>query len=185
MLAIVEYDWTDKSPSTTGHLTAVHQILQLVDLHCTLKTFFIGLGAFILQEDNVARVVAAHLPIAVLDHTVLVVTAKQFQASLLYSLHLWGYLLRSVLILGKQVYKICYVLALPRCCPRSTQAAGGHHRSAARRLVLDANSTSLKQRRSVRPGAASRPSLPGQLFPHRPLQGAGAGETSRVQGTGW
>lgn len=96
----------------------------------------------------------------------------------------WGNLLRPVLNLGKQVDQICYVLALRRCCPRSTQAAGGHHPSAARRLVLDANSTSLKQRRSVRPGDASRPSLTGQLFPHRPLQGAGAGETSRVQGTG-
>lgn len=37
-LSIVEDDWTDESPSTTGHLTAVYQILQLVDLHCTLKT---------------------------------------------------------------------------------------------------------------------------------------------------
>lgn len=53
-----------------------------------LLPFFIGLGAFILQVDNVARVVAAHLAIAVLDHAVLVVTAKQFQASLFYSLHL-------------------------------------------------------------------------------------------------
>lgn len=49
---------------------------------------FIGLCAFILQVDNLARVVAAHLTIAVLDHTVFVVTAKQLQASLLYPLHL-------------------------------------------------------------------------------------------------
>lgn len=96
----------------------------------------------------------------------------------------WSNLLRSVLSLGKQVDQICYVLTPPCRCPSSTQGAAGHHRAADRRLVLDANSTSLKQRRSVRPGAASRPSLPGQLLPHRPLQGAGAGETSRVQGTG-
>lgn len=49
---------------------------------------FIGLCAFILQVDNLARIVAAHLTIAVLDHTVFVVTAKQLQASLLYPLHL-------------------------------------------------------------------------------------------------
>lgn len=29
----------------------------------------------------------------------------------------WGNLFRSVLSLGKQVDQICYVLALPRCCP--------------------------------------------------------------------
>lgn len=96
----------------------------------------------------------------------------------------WSHLLRSVLSLGKQVDQIRYILTPPCRCPRSTQASGGHHRAAVRHFVLDANPTSFKQRRSVRPGAASRPSLPGQFLPHRPLQGAGAGETSRVQGTG-
>lgn len=36
-LSIVEDDRTDKSPSTTSHLTTVDQILQFTDLHCTLK----------------------------------------------------------------------------------------------------------------------------------------------------
>lgn len=36
-LAIVEDDWTDKPPSTASHLTPVHQVLQLRDLHRALK----------------------------------------------------------------------------------------------------------------------------------------------------
>lgn len=54
----------------------------------TLLPFFIGLCAFVLQVDDVARVVAAHLAITVLDHRVFVVAAEQVQASPFDSLHL-------------------------------------------------------------------------------------------------
>lgn len=50
--------------------------------------FLIGLSAFIFQVDDVTWIMATHFSTVVLDYTVLVVTTKQFQATLLYSLHL-------------------------------------------------------------------------------------------------
>ena len=46
------------------------------------------LGAFILQEDYLLWVVATHLAVGVVDDAVLVVSAEEFQATLLYRLDL-------------------------------------------------------------------------------------------------
>lgn len=48
----------------------------------------LSLHALILQVDYLAGVVAAHLSVGVVDHTVLVVSPEQLQTSLLYRVHL-------------------------------------------------------------------------------------------------
>lgn len=112
MFAIVEDDWADEPPSAAGHLTAVHQVLQLGDLDRALKPVFMELSAFILQEDYLLWVVATHLSVGVVDDAVLVVSAEEFQATLLYRLDPSGDFFRPVLCLRKQIDQIRYFLAL-------------------------------------------------------------------------
>ena len=55
---------------------------------CCLLPVSLRIHAFILQVDYLAGVVAADLSIGVMDDTVLVVSSKELQASLLHCVHL-------------------------------------------------------------------------------------------------
>lgn len=98
---------------------------------------------------------------------------------------------RSVLHLGKQIYQIRYFLAFSDRQTRGSEAAGlggggGHHSASTRGAGLQPNSTCFKNGRalSFETGRLTRPSLPGQLLPDCPLEGARVGESPGIQGTG-
>lgn len=95
-----------------------------------------------------------------------------------------------VLRLGKQVYQIRYFFTLSDQQPGSREAAGRgevdvRHSASTRCGGFEPHSTSFKHRWALSSGTGrpTRPSLPSQLFPDCPLEGAGAGESSWIQGT--
>lgn len=141
--------------------------------------------AFILQENDLTRVMAANFTVVVLDDAVFIVSSKQLQTARLDFHHPRSDLFCSVLRLGKQIYQIRYFFALSDRQPRGREAAGrggrgGHHSATTRGGGLNPDSTSFKHRSALCFGMRrpTRPSLPSQLLPDCPLEGAGAGESS-------